>query len=124
MNRYKALLEQYNRTRQQLEEHELIYTGITKGEAYRKRKAQLLDKGKGILKKMKEIGCHGNICHVQGKRSRPHAKNPRVQVQERFSIYFTNVAEDEVPALINLHIKNVVHHKVTFFRAGMLMVTS
>lgn len=124
MNRYKDLLTQYNRVRQQLEELHLEYTGKTKGDVFQKRKLQLYEKGQGLLKKMKTIGTTGNIVHVSGKRSRPNRKNPQVLVEERFNLYFTNVDPEEVSALINLHVANATNYQITFIRPGMINVTS
>jgi len=124
MNRYKDFLEKYNRTRQRLEELELEYQDQKKGEIYLKRKNNLISYGKDIYRKMLNIGTSGNICHIQGKRSRPHVKNPNVMVQERFNLYFVNVSEEEVSALVKLHIKNVDHYIVKFIRPGMLIITS
>lgn len=124
MNRYKDLLEKYNRTRTRLEELELEYKDHKKGEIYLKRKHQLISYGEGIIKKMKSIGVAGNICHVRGKRSRPSIQTPSVMVQERFNLYFVNVSEEEVSSLIKLHVKNIDQYTVTFIKPGMLITTS
>jgi len=124
MNRYQEINEQYEICRQQLAELEEEYKDQTKGNVYTKRKMQLEVKGRDLILKAQAIGTTGNICHVQGKRSRPHRKNPKILVQERFNLYFTNITEEEASALIKLHVKNVVHYTIRFMRPGVIMTTS
>lgn len=124
MNRYQIILDDYKQTLQRLEELELEYSDQKKGEVYRKRKIQIIDKLDGLKKKVKSIGTTGNICHVYGKRSRPHAKNPKIMVQERFNLYFTNVSEEEVSGLVKAHVANIDSYTIKFIRPGMLLITS
>jgi len=124
MNRYQEIAEKYAQTATQLQEHEEEYKGKKKGNIYEKRKNQLIAKGMDLQRKAKAIGTVGNICHVRGKRSRPHMKNPKILVQERFNLYFTNVSEEEASALVGLHVKNVVQYTITFMRPGIIITTS
>ena len=124
MLHYKEILEQYQRVQDQLRELETDYGDNIKGDVYTKRKMQLLEKLDHYKKQALAVGTIGNICHIQGKRSRPSIKNPRVMIQERFNLYFTNVREDEVSALVKLHVQNVVHYTTTFIRPGIIITTS
>jgi len=131
MNRYRDILEQYNRVRQQLEELHLEYgpsgdnpKGKKRGDVFQKRKMQLLEKGQDLMKKMRNIGVHGNIVHVQGKRSRPNKKNPQILVEERFNLYFVNVDPDEVSSLVKLHVANAINYQITFIMPGKVNTTS
>ena len=123
MNRYKEINEQYNRTLQQAEELNLEYMDKKKGDAFQKRKMQLLDKLDGLKKKAKAIGTTGNVVHITGKRSRPNRKNPKILVQERFNLYFVNVDPEEVSALVKLHVANVDNYQITFIRPGQLITS-
>jgi len=124
MNRYKDIREQHNRVLEQGQELDLEYDNKPKGDAFEKRKLQLLDKLIGLKKKAKAIGTSGNIVHIHGKRSRPNRKNPQVMVQERFNLYFVNVDPEEVSALVKLHVANVDNYQVTFLRPGQIITTS
>lgn len=123
MNRYKEVVEQYNRVLEQAEALDIEYDNKKKGDAYQKRKWQLQEKLKGLKKKAKSIGTTGNIVHVSGKRSRPNRKNPQVLVQERFNLYFVNVDPEEVSSLVNLHVKNADNYQVTILRPGQIITS-
>ena len=124
MNRYLEINEQYERIRQQMAELNEEYKDKKKGDAYMKRKMQLEEKGRSLIRKAEQIGTTGNICHIQGKRSRPHRKNPQILVQERFNLYFVKISESEASHLVHLHVKNVVQYTVRFIRAGVIITTS
>ena len=124
MNRYTEANEKYIRVLQQFQELDLEYEGKKKGDAYQKRRLQLLNKADALKKKVRAIGTSGNVIHVHGKRSRPNRKNPKVLVQERFNLYFANVEPDEVSALVKFHVKNVDTYQVTIIRPGQIYVTS
>lgn len=124
MNRYKEIVEQYNRTIEQGNELDLEYDNKKKGDAYQKRKFQLISKLDGLKQKMRSLGTHGNIVHVHGKRSRPNKKNPQVMVQERFNLYFVNVSPEEVSGLVKLHVANVDNYQITFIRPGQIITSS
>ena len=124
MNRYKEANEQYIRVIQQLQELDLEYEGKKKGDAYQKRKLQLIDKADALKKKVRGIGTSGNIIQIHGKRSRPNKKNPQILVQERFNLYFVNVDEEEVSALVKFHVKNVDTYQITIQRPGQIYITS
>ena len=124
MNRYQEINQQYEICRTQLRELIKEYEGKIKGDIFMKRKMQLEIKGTDLIRKAKRIGTVGNICHVQGKRSRSHRRNPRILVQERFNLYFVNVTEEEASALVHLHVKNVVHYTIRFIRSGIIITTS
>jgi len=122
--KYFEIVQQYEIVQQELITLDSEYVEQIKGEIYQKRKLQLINKLDGLKRKAKEIGTLGNICHVQGKRSRPHIRNPRILVQERFNLYFINITETEASALVKLHVKNVIHYSITFIRPGIIITTS
>jgi hypothetical protein len=122
--KYFEIVEKFNQTRTQIQGLEVEYKEKIKGQAYQKRKVQLITKLDDLKRKAKAIGTNGNICHIQGKRSRPHRKNPKIMIQERFNLYFTNITEQEASALVKLHVQNVVHYTITFIRPGVIITTS
>lgn len=122
--KYFEILEKYNQAQQGLKELDEEYAEQLKGQIYQKRKALLINRCDDLKRKAKEIGTVGNVCHVQGKRSRPHRKNPQILVQERFNLYFINVSESEASALVKLHVQNVVQYTIKFIRPGIIITTS
>jgi len=124
MNRYQEINQQYELCRTQLGDLDKEYEGKIKGDAYLKRKMQIENKGKDLIRKAQEIGTIGNICHVHGKRSRRSMKNPKILVQENFNLYFVNVSEEEASALVALHVKNVIYHTIRFIRPGIIITSS
>ena len=124
MSKYFEIVEKYNCTREQLLELDKEYVDKIKGDVYRKRKAQLILKMDDLKRMAERIGTNGIICHVQGKRQRPHRKNPKLMIQERFNLYFVDVTDQEVSALVKLHVPNVVHYNIIFIRPGVLIITS
>lgn len=122
--RYFEIVDKYKQTQQLLIELDFEYAEKPKGDTYSKRKIQLIDKLDDLQKKAKQLGTSGNICHITGKRSRPNAKNNKLQVQENFNLYFTNITEEEASALVKLHIKNLVYYKITFIRPGVIITSS
>ena len=122
--KYFEILEKFEITQRELYELQNEYVDKKKGNVYQKRKLQLINKLDDLKNKALTIGTIGNICHVQGKRSRPHRKNPSIMVQERFNLYFVNVSDEEASALVNLHVKNAVHYKITFIRPGIIIISS
>lgn len=122
--RYFEIREKYGIVQQELLTLEMEYKDKIKGEAYQKRKFQLINKLDDLKRKAREIGTNGNICHVRGKRSRPHIKNPRILIDERFNLYFVNVTEEEASALVSLHVSNIVQYTLTFIRPGKIITTS
>ena len=124
MNRYQEINEKYEICRRELVMLNKEYEGKIKGDVYNKKKMLLERRGFDLMRKAQEIGTTGNICHIQGKRSRPHMKNPRILVQERFNLYFVNVSEEEALALVKLHVKNVIQHTIKFVRPGIIITTS
>ena len=122
--KYFEISEKFNLVSEQLIELQIEYKEKKKGGVYQKRRLQLINKLDSLKRKSLEIGTMGNICQIQGKRSRHHRKNPSIMVQERFNLYFVNVDEKEASALVNLHVKNVVHYKITFIRPGIIITTS
>lgn len=124
MNRYREIKMRYDRVLEQMKELDLEYEGKKRGDVYSKRKRQLIDKADDLVKKAKNIGVLGNICHIHGVRSRPHRRNQQLMVDERFNLYFVNISEEEASALVHLHVKNVVHYTVKFFRPGIIITTS
>jgi hypothetical protein len=123
MNRFMEINEQYERLRVQMAELVEEYKTKTKGDVYLKRKMQLEDKAKDYIRKAKEIGTNGNICHVHGKRSRPSIKNQTIMVQESFNLYFVNVSEEEASALVKLHVKNTISYSIKFIRPGVIITS-
>ena len=123
MNRYKVIAEDYKRVQQQLLELKLEYEHKIKGDVYTKRRMQLINKLDDLKKKAKQIGVVGTICHVQGKRSRPHRRNLQIMVTENFNPYFINTSEEEISSLVHLHIKNVIQYTIKFIKPGMLMTS-
>lgn len=124
MNRYQEINEEYSRTQALILELDMEYQNKIKGEVYNKRKLQLINKLDGLKKKALRIGVEGNICHIQGKRHRPHIKNPKILVTERFNLYFVNITEEEASALVKLHIKNAIQYTIRFIRPGIIINTN
>jgi len=122
--RYTEIIEKFNRNVELLQELDLDYAGKIKGDLYIKRKTQLINKQDALKKQALSLGTVGTICHVSGKRSRASRKNPQVQIQENFNLYFVNITETEASALTKLHVKNIVHHKITFYRPGVIITSS
>ena len=121
--RYREILEKFNRNRVLLEELEKEYADKKKGDAYQKRKFQLIKKQDALKKQAFNVGTQGNICHIHGKRSRPHKNNPKVMVTENYNLYFVNITEEEASALVKLHVKNSVYHTIRFIRPGVLITS-
>ena len=124
MNQYQKINQQYEQCRTLLADLNKEYEGKLKGELYSKRKRQLELLGADLVRRAKNIGTTGNICHIYGKRSRPSLKNPRILVQENFNLYFTNITQEEASALVALHVKNVIHHTIKFIRPGIIITSS
>lgn len=122
--KYFEIVERYENTQKMLRDLLVEYTDKKKGNIYQKRRLQLINKLDDLKRKALTVGTMGNVCYVQGKRSRPHRKNPSIMVQERFNLYFVNVSDEEASALVKLHVKNVVHYKMTFIRPGIIITTS
>lgn len=122
--RYFEILEKFESTKVALSSLDHEYKDKKKGDAYLKRKMQLVNRLDDLKKKALGIGTTGNICHVHGKRSRASRKNPTLLVQESFNLYFINISMEEATALTNLHIKNIVYHTVRFIRPGVLITSS
>jgi hypothetical protein len=123
MNRYVEIQIQWERLEKEYRQLEEEYKGKPKGNIYQKRKIDILNKKDGLKHKALSIGTLGTICKVSGRRSRPSLKNPQVMVNERFNLFFVNVAEDEVSYLIGLHVKNVSQYKVEFYKPGKILIT-
>lgn len=124
MNKFQEISEEFDRVRVQMGELEKEYKDKIRGEVYFKRKSQLIDKLDSLRRKAMEIGTNGNICHIYGKRQRPHIRNPKVLITERFNLYFVNVSEEEAVKLVQLHVKNVIHYTIVFIRPGIIINTS
>jgi len=122
--KYFEILEKYNIVLEELNKLNLEYADKKKGDAYQKRRFQLISKLDDLKRKALSVGVDGTICMVKGKRSRPHRKNPSIMVQERFNLYFINISEEEANALVKLHVKNVVQYTLTFVRPGIIITTS
>ena len=122
--KYFEMVERFEIATKELKNLQIEYADKKKGDVYQKRRLQLINKLDHLKRKALAIGTIGTICHVQGKRSRPHRKNPQIMVQERFNLYFVNVSDEEASALVNLHVKNAVHYKITFIRPGIIITTS
>jgi len=124
MNRYQIINQQYEVCRGQLVELNKEYEEKLKGNVYLKRKMQLENKGRDLIRKAEAIGTVGNVCHIHGKRSRRSMKNPKIMIQENFNLYFVNVSEEEASALVALHVKNVIYHTIRFIRPGIIITSS
>lgn len=122
--RYFEIVEKYEQTRKEGIELDKEYKDKKKGDAYRKRRTQIIHKMDKLKNQAEQLGTQGSICHVRGKRSRPHRKNPQIRVQESFNLYFVNVTEQEASALVKLHVKNVDIYQITFIKAGMIITSS
>lgn len=122
--KYFEIVEKYELVQKALVDLQVEYAEKKKGDVYQKRRLQLINKLDYLKRKALEIGTNGNLCHVRGKRSRPHRKNKQIMVQERFNLYFINVTETEASALVKLHVKNVVQYTMTFIRPGIIITTS
>jgi len=122
--RYFEIADKYALNRAEVAKLEGEYKDKKKGDLYQKRKIQLIEKAESLQRSAKQLGTIGNICHVSGKRSRASRKTPQILVQENFNLYFVNISEEEATALTKLHIKNIVYHKITFIRPGVIITSS
>ena len=124
MKNYFEIVECFNRVYEEIKNLEKEYEGKVKGDVYRKRKLNLINKQKYFHIQAKVYGTKGTICHIRGKRSRASLKNPAILVNEGFNLYFINVTEKEAVSLLNLHVKNVVSYKITFYKPGVILTSS
>lgn len=126
MNRFNEINERAFRIKQEMTGLEAEYSlpNTIKGEVYNKRKTQLKNKYRGLEKKALAIGANGVLCHIKGIRKRPHAKNPKLMITEKFNVYFINVTPDEINSLIKLHVKNAIEYTTTFRSLGIITTSS
>lgn len=122
--KYFEIVEKFKRTQAQIIELDQEYENKKKGDAYQKRKIQLIQKLDDYKRLAMNLGTRFNICHISGKRQRPSRKNPQVLVTENFNLYFTNIDENEASGLVKLHVKNAISYKITFYKPGVIMTTS
>jgi len=123
MNRYALILQEWDRIVLEEKQLEQEYEGKQKGNVYTKRKLDIITKKEKFRNQALNIGTVGTVCKVSGKRSRSSIKNPRVMINERFNLYFVNVTEEEVSFLVKLHIKNLIQHKIEFYKPGTILTT-
>jgi hypothetical protein len=123
MNRYKIILDEWQRLNQANTDLEKEYEGKIKGDAHLKRKLDILGRRDALKRKALSIGTQHNVCRVMGKRQRKSLKNPTLMVTQRFNLFFTDVSEEEVNDLVRLHVKNLIQYTVTFYKPGVILTT-
>ena len=99
------------------------YETKTKGDAYKTRSLQILNRLNDLKKQALQYGTTGTICHIHGVRHRPNRRNGQVMIKESFNLYLTNITEQEAPALVKLHVKNAIHYTISFIRPGLVITT-
>lgn len=124
MKRYFEIAQKFEIFKSQLEELEKEYKDQIRGEVYRKKKTLILHKMNAVKQEALSLGSNGSICHVWGKLRRPHRKIRDISVIVPFNLYFINVAEEDVPKLVKLHVKNALEYSMKFIKPGVLLTTS
>ena len=124
MKRYFEIAQKFTFVQSQIEELEAEYKDKIKGDVYRKKKALYIKKLEQIKQEALSLGSNGTLCHIHGKLRRPHRKSRDISVVVPFNLYFTNVAEEDVPKLVKLHVKNVLEYSIKFIKPGVVITTS
>ena len=124
MTRYFEIAEKFKFAQHQIDQLDQEYDGKTKGEVYRKKKTIWINKMSAYKDEALALGNNGSICHVWGKLRRPHRKQNDVSVVVPFNLYLTNVAEEDVPKLVRLHVKNHLEYAIKFIKPGVVITTS
>lgn len=124
MKRYFEIAEKFQFVQHQLAELEEEYKDKIKGDIYKRKKSLYIKKLGAIKVEGLSLGSNGNICHVRGNLRRPHRRNPSIMVVVDFNLYFTNVAEEDVPKLVKLHVKNVLTYTIKYIRPGLVITSS
>ena len=124
MKRYFEIAQKFQFVQSQIAELEAEYKGKIKGDVYRKKKQLYFKKLGAIKQEALTLGSNGAICHVHGKLRRPHRRTPSISVVVDFNLYLTNVAEEDVPKLVKLHVKNVLDYTIRFIKPGVVITSS
>jgi hypothetical protein len=123
MDKFDEINEKFTILQQQLMELKLEYEGKIKGNAYLKRHLQLVTDLEQLKQKATNLGTHGNIIIIRGKRRRPSRKTPTIHTVETFYLYFTGITEQEAVKVMTLHVNNVLEYTMRSVQTGKVITS-